>query len=65
MVGKGQPPKAPEDKRKKQDVSLSQKERETLIKARDIEAPEKRFGTYVREAAIAHAEKVIEENNKK
>lgn len=64
MVGKGQPPKAPEDKRKKQDVLLSPKERETLNEAREIEAPEKRFGAYVREAALTHAREIIDENKK-
>lgn len=59
MVGKGQPPKAPEDKRKKQDVLLSQRERATIDAARQIEAPEKPFGKYVREAALAHAQTVL------
>lgn len=65
MVGKGQPPKAPEDKRKKQDVLLSPKERETLNEAREIESPDVRFGAYVREAALSHAREVIENNDKK
>lgn len=64
MVGKGQPPKAPEDKRKKQDVLLSPRERETIEEAREIESPETRFGAYVREAALSHAKQVIKNNKK-
>ena len=64
MVGKGQPPKAPEDKRTKQEIFLSQKERELIEEAREIEAPEKRFGAYARDAAVNHAEEVINNNKK-
>ena len=64
MVGKGQPPKAPEDKKAEFNIYLSQKQREILEQANEIEAPEKRFGAYVRDAAIAHAEEVIENNKK-
>lgn len=64
MVGKGQPPKAPEDKRKYPTIGFSQKEREIVEEARDIEAPEKGFGTYVREAALAHAQEVIDKSKK-
>ena len=64
MVGKGQPPKAPEDTRTKQEIFLSQKERELIEEARDIEAPGKRLGAYVRDAAMEHVKKVIDENKK-
>ncbi|MBQ6616322.1 MAG: hypothetical protein IJH67_08130 [Thermoguttaceae bacterium] len=64
MVGKGQPPKAPEDKRTEQKVWLSENERELVEQAREIEAPEKRFGAYVRDAALEHVKKVIDESKK-
>ena len=65
MVGKGQPPKAPEDKKKDFMIYVSDKQRETIEEARQIEAPEKRFGAYLRDSAVTHAERVIDENNKK
>lgn len=64
MVGKGQPPKAPEDKRTEQKVWLSEKERETIEEARKIEAPKKRFGAYVRDSAMEHVKEVIDKNDK-
>jgi len=64
MVGKGQPPKAPEDKRAEKKVWFSPKEERTIETACEIEAPGKRFSTYVREAALAHAQEVIDENKK-
>lgn len=65
MVGKGQPPKAPEDKRKNFPVGLSPKERETLETARDTEAPEKGLGSYVRDVALDHAENIVKKKRKK
>ena len=64
MVGKGQPPKAPEDKRTEQKVWLSEKEREAIEEARKIEAPEKRFGAYLRDSAVEHAQEIIDKNKK-
>ena len=58
MVGKGQPPKNPEDKRTKQDVFLSEKEREEIESARKKESPEKRFGAYVRDSALDHVREI-------
>lgn len=65
MVGKGQPPKSPEEKKSEFNIYLSQKQREILEQANEIEAPEKRFGAYVRDAAVNHAEEVIKKNNSK
>ena len=64
MVGKGQPPKAPEDKRKYPTIGFSPKEKEIVEEARKIEAPEKGFGTYVRETTLNHAQEVIDNNKK-
>lgn len=61
MVGKGQPPKKPEDRRKDKAVGFSLKEEDIVNKARKKEAPEKKFGTYVREITVAHAKKIINE----
>lgn len=59
MVGKGQPPKAPEDKKTRLEIFLSQTQRQEIEQARAIEAPEKRFGAYVRDAAMEHVEHVL------
>ncbi len=56
---RGQPPKAPEDKRSKLSVHLSPNEREDLEEARDIEAPDRRIGAYIRDVAVDHARKTI------
>lgn len=65
MVGKGQPPKDPADKKKDFMIYLSQKQRETIEEAREIESPEKRLGAYIRDAAVNHAEEVIKNKDKK
>lgn len=59
MVGKGQPPKPPEDVKTRLDIYLSQNQRQVIEEARQIEAPEKRFRAYVREAVLSHAEHVL------
>ncbi|MDO5576528.1 MAG: hypothetical protein Q4F84_05565 [Fibrobacter sp.] len=64
MVGKGQPPKKPEDKRVPFNFRLSQKEKEIIEEGRDIEAPEKGTSAYIRESAIERAEKAIKEIKK-
>ena len=58
MVGKGQPPKKPEDKRNVTRVMLSPKEKAKIENARQIEFSEKPFSTYIREIALNHAENV-------
>ncbi len=62
---RGQPSKAPEKKRGKFTVYLSSVEREEVEEARDSEAPEKRTGAYLRDAAVNHVKKVNEKNRKK
>lgn len=64
MVGKGQPPKAPEEKKERTVIYVSEMQKEIIEKAREIEAPEKRYGAYLRDSAIAHAEDVINNNKK-
>ena len=59
MVGKGQPPKPPAEKKRRLEVFLSENQRQEIEQAKAIEAPEKRFGAYVRDAAMAHVEKVL------
>ena len=44
MVGKGQPKKAPENKKAEFNIYISPKQRELIEEAREIESPEKRFG---------------------
>ena len=55
---RGQPPKG-DDKRKNIGVHLSPSERETVESARNVEAPDRRIGAYVRDVVVNHAEKVI------
>lgn len=57
MVGKGQPPKDPEDKRQKVTVNLSPKEREAIEQARDKENPDARLGKYIRDVTLKHVNK--------
>ncbi len=64
MAGKGQPPKAPEDKKERQTVYVSEKQKQTIEEARKIEAPEKRFGAYLRDSAVEHAQEIIDKNKK-
>ena len=59
MVGKGQPPKNPDDKKKPYDVFLSQNQLKQIEQAKAIEAPEKRLGAYIRDAAMEHVERVL------
>ena len=60
MVGKGQPPKKPEDKRRDRAIKFSPKEESLVNAAREKEAPEKKFGTYVRDITVEHAKNVID-----
>ena len=64
MVGKGQPPKAPEDKKEEFNIYLSQKQKEKIEQARRIESPEKRFGAYIRDTAVEHAETIVNQTEK-
>ena len=59
MVGKGQPKKDPAEVKKEYNIYLSQNQRETIEEARKIEAPETRFGAYIRDCAVNHAERVL------
>lgn len=64
MVGKGQPPKKTEDKRCDKIVGFSPKEEELVNKSREKEAPEKKFGTYVRDTMVKHAKEILNEDTK-
>lgn len=59
MVGKGQPPKKPEELRKNTQIRFSQKEMETIEAGRKAENTTEKFSTYVRNAAIQRAETAI------
>ena len=62
MVGKGQPPKPPEEKRTIQkSVLMNQGEYEEIENARQKEAPTKRTGAYMRDVAVKHAKEVNQE----
>lgn len=56
MVGKGQPPKDPDDVKKHYSVMLSKREREGIDKAR--EKTGERIGEFIRTAAIEKADKI-------
>lgn len=60
MVGKGQPPKKPEDRRDISGIRFSPKEREKIEEACKIR--NRKFSAFVRESAIEKAEQVIEES---
>jgi len=59
LVGKGQPPKKPEDVKKQSSIFFSPKEREAIENAR-VKTGE-RFGQFVRNAANEKAEKLNKE----
>lgn len=59
MVGKGQPPKPPEQKKTRHEIFLSQLQRQNIEAARKIESPEKKFGAYIRDIAMEHVEHVL------
>lgn len=59
MVGRGQPPKKPEDLRKAFDVRISQKEREVIERGRDIGAPGQSTSAFIREAALEKSERIL------
>ena len=59
MAGKGQPPKRPEDKRKDKRLMLSPNEVQKIEKARQIEAPQKKFSSYIRDVTLDHVEQVL------
>lgn len=56
MVGKGQPPKKPEDRRKDTTILISQKERKEIDEAR--EKTGEKFVPFVRTAALEKARKI-------
>ena len=56
---RGQPPKAPEKKRGKYSICLSPEEKEIVEQARNVEAPDRRTGAYIRDTAVNHAKDVI------
>lgn len=56
MVGKGQPPKKPEDKRTLQGIWISPTEKEKIDQARNIK--KQSFSKFVRESALKEAENV-------
>ena len=55
---KGQPPKPPEKKRERITIYISPSEKEEVEEARLKEAPERRTGAYIRDAAIEHCRQV-------
>lgn len=59
MVGRGQPPKKPEDKREQITLRISQNERKLLEEGRDLADPTKGLATFIRESAIEKAVKLI------
>lgn len=56
---RGQPPKPPEEKRERVVIFLSPNEKEIVEEARQEEAPDKRTGAYVRDAAVEHCKKIV------
>ena len=56
MVGKGQPPKKPEDLKINRSIMFSKKERDQIEEAR--KKTEEKFGQFVRTAALEKAEKI-------
>ena len=58
MVGKGQPPKKPEDKRTLQGVWMSPTEKEKIEKARIVK--KQSFSKFVRESALKEADEIID-----
>ena len=63
MVGKGQPPKKQEEKRKHYSFRIYENEMKQIEEGRAIESPEKGTSAYIRDAALEKAKKAIE--NKK
>ena len=59
MVGKGQPPKKPEDVRKNTQIRFSQTECEKIESGIKAEETKEKFSTYVRNAALRRAEEAI------
>jgi len=62
LVGRGQPPKKPEDIKKNSSIMFSSKEREAIEEAR--EETGERFGQFVRNAANEKATKINKKKNK-
>ncbi|MDO4584705.1 MAG: DUF1778 domain-containing protein [Planctomycetia bacterium] len=62
MVGKGQPPKKPEDRRYPIQIRFSRLEKAKIEKARIKKG--KKFSAFVRDAALDEAENVLEENGR-
>ena len=58
MVGKGQPPKKPEDRKKLVGVMLSPNERKQIDTAR--EKTNERIGEFIRSAALEKAKRIME-----
>ncbi len=55
---RGQPPKSPEEKRERISLYISPSEKEIVEEARQQEAPDRRIGAYIRDAAVDHAKEV-------
>lgn len=62
MVGKGQPPKKPEDIKQNATVMFSASERQKIDDAR--ETVNERFGQFVRRSAVERAEKINKKKQK-
>ena len=60
MAKRGQPPKQPDEKRERITLYISASEKEEVEEARLKEAPDRRTGAYIRDAAIEHCRKVNE-----
>ena len=56
MVGKGQPPKKPEDVKKHLSIMVSENERKAIDNAR--EKTGEKLGQFIRDAAIQKAERI-------
>ncbi len=55
---RGQPPKAPDEKRERITLYISPSEKEEVEEARLKEAPDRRTGAYIRDAAIEHCRQI-------
>ncbi len=61
---RGQPPKPPEEvKDIQKSVSFNEKQIAAVEAAIEVESPTKRFGAYVRDVVVDHAEKVIKKKS--
>lgn len=64
MVGKGQPPKKPEDIRKAVVFYASSIDRKKMETAKNMECGESAsFSTYLKDIVMEHVERILDKNN--